>query len=107
MAAGAAVTTPVRAERAGVERPPRLAAMTDTRSVDPTSRRPGVYVRELARAIAVQRLPARLQRFHLYLNEVGACDQVPGDAVSLWPATAIPLIDGGLSLRGRVADDPP
>jgi hypothetical protein len=54
----------------------------------------------------LQRLPARSQRFHVYLKALGACDQTPGDAASFRAATGIPLIDGGFSLCGRVADDP-
>src|SRR5205807_1850836 len=84
----AAVTTSLAADVAGAEEPTALEAVTATRTVPPTSSSPRLRLAVLAPAIALQLVPAALQRFHLYASVVGLFVQPPGLALSVWPSCA-------------------
>ena len=63
-----------------------------------------LYLFLVAPEIRLHRLPAELQRSHLYEYPIGAVPfQVPGDPLRRDPFLALPEIEGGDVLRGGAA----
>jgi hypothetical protein len=71
-----------------------LLAVTAMRSVEPASAETGAYVAAFAPAIGAQAPPDESQRSHWVAYELAAGDQVPIDAVSVWPTAAVPETTG-------------
>ena len=88
-----------------IELPPALVAMTVTMSVRPSSVEAIVYVGFVASRIRVQLAPTVSHRNHWKANEVGLPDQVPVDAVRVFPTMSVPLTAGSLVLPGGAATD--
>ena len=95
----AQLTTAVGSETAVVV-PAALLAVTATRTVEPTSAPPSVYVAAVAPGTSTQVAPAESQRCHWNAKEVGAPVQLPVLPVSVWPACATPLIVGKAVFAG-------
>ena len=83
-----------------VVEPPTLPAVTDTRSVLPTSSPVSSYREPVAPPTAEQSAPAALQRRHWYAYPSGRFDQLPVDARSVLPARSSPSISGNAVLVG-------
>src|SRR5579884_3891313 len=103
---GAATTTPVVAAVAEAA-PPLPVAVTTSESVEPMSS--GVSVRRgpIAGGIAMQDVPAALQRRQRYVNLVGEPVQVPTELVRVCPSWTVPTICGGLRFCGRAVGEVP
>src|SRR3954451_2575079 len=101
-AAGAASTTAVTAD-VDVSLPESLVAVTTTRIESPTSSSTRTYALSVAPSMSehVPGSPPSLHRCHWYVMPgVGVPVQVPGSAVSIWPATAEPLTDAATVVAG-------
>jgi hypothetical protein len=97
------VTTAVALDVAGVE-PAAFAAVTTTRSVEPTSAGPTAYVAEVWPETFVQFAPVLSQRRHWYVYVNGGVpDHVPVVAESVCPSCAVPVIAGSAVLLGVAA----
>jgi hypothetical protein len=99
-AGGTAVTGPTTPELAVAE-PTEFVAVTTTRSVEPTSAADAAYEEPVAPATSEQPEPVESQRCHWYAYAIGAEPvHVPGDAVSVCPSCAVPVIDGAVEFAG-------
>ena len=97
--APASVTAAVGAESAESD-PAAFVAVTVTWSCMPTSVATGLYVEELAPAIAVHESGVA-HRFHAYAYVIGGEPrQVPGRAVSCEPTAGVPVTVGATVLTG-------
>jgi len=100
---GAAAITAVVAEVAARE-PATFLAVTDTRSVRPTSAIVSANVCAVAPITAAQPDPFGSQRSHWYANVNGCVPlQVPAPAISVWPSWGAPPIVGSAEFAGAVA----
>src|SRR5215212_2325904 len=107
--AGAAATTPVAADVA-VAVPRLFTAAMETRSVEPTSSAPSLWLDPVAPPIGTQLAPLEEQRFHWYVNSSATPAQSPGEAERVSPATVLPEIVGSELAEGGAwpgADPPP
>ena len=78
-----------------------FVAATMTRSVLPTSSDAVEYVWLVASVMSRQPAPVASQRCHWYVNEVGVAPfQVPLLAVSVFPSSEEPVIDGRVVATG-------
>ncbi len=91
------MTTPVARDTADVE-PPAFVAVTTTWTVSSTSLSWSVYVDLVAPGMPEH--PLLAQSCHWYAKLVGLFPQVPCDAVSVLPSTAVPLTVGSETLTG-------
>src|SRR3954447_20221164 len=78
-----------------------LSPVTMTRTVEPTSPEPSVYVASVEPEMSAQLAPAASQRGHGEVKAIGPVPvQAPGSAVSVWPSTGVPAAAGVLAVAG-------
>ena len=85
----------------------RIAAISDTWIVPPTSAAVGTKVCAVAPAIATQLLVLESHRYHCRVTEVGLFCHDAAFSVSVWPCCGVPLMKGAaLSAGGDGRADP-
>jgi hypothetical protein len=99
--AGVLADTAPLIDELAVAEPSALVAVTSTRTRLPTCASVKVNVGDVAPMISEHVLAAvELQLSHWYMYPVGSSDQVPVDAVRVWPDRSVPVIAGMTSLTG-------